>query len=93
MKEYLDTLMLLLSLTCTVYFEYFLQGGGQGESTLITERAIKVIHINSPDHGTSKAVLLKPLSLVKKKEQQVSLGFLGLKVRTQSIQGTDFTLI
>lgn len=94
MKEHLATLIMVsLPLTCTVHFEGFLQGGGQGEFALTTERASEVIHINSPDHGTSKTVILKPLSLVKEKGQQESLCFQGLRVRAQHISTTGLTLI
>lgn len=59
-----------LSLTCTLQAKNILQGVDQGELALVTECACEVIHVNGPDHGTSKIVLFKPLSLFKDRGHQ-----------------------
>ena len=65
-KEHLYTLGIpLLSLTCTLQAKGILQGIYQGELALVAESACEIIQVNGPDHGTSKVVLLKPLSLFK----------------------------
>lgn len=79
-KEHLSTLgILLLSLTCTLQPKGFLQGVDQGELALVAESACEVIKVNGPDHGTSKIILLKPLSLFKDRGHQRSFHFPGLR--------------
>jgi hypothetical protein len=53
------------SFTFSGYAKGFVQSRSQRKFSLITERASEVIKVNGPDHGTSKIVLLKPLSLFK----------------------------
>ena len=65
-KEHLYTLGIpLLSLTCTLQAKSILQGVDQGDLALVAESACEIIQVNGPDHGTTKVVLLKPLSLFK----------------------------
>lgn len=93
-KEHLSTLgILLLSLTCTLQSKGFLQGIDQGELALVAESAYEVIKVYGPDHGTSKIVLLKPLSLLKDRGQQRSFYFPGLRLGPQRGRGADLTLI
>lgn len=78
-KEHLYTLGIpLLSLTCTLQAKSILQGIYQGELALVAESACEIIQVNGPDHGTSKVVLLKPLSLFKNRGHQESFYFLRL---------------
>lgn len=68
----------MLLLTCAIQAKSILQGVDQGELALVAESACEVIQVNGPDHGTSKIVLLKPLSLLKDKRHQESFYFLRL---------------
>lgn len=78
-KEHLYNLGIsLLSLTCTLQAKRILQGVYQGEFALVAESACEIIQVNGPDHGTSKLVLLKPLSLFKGWGHQESFYFLRL---------------
>lgn len=71
--------ILLLSLTCTLQPKGVLQGVDQGELALVAESACEVIKVNGPDHGTSKIVLLKPLSLFEDRGHQKSFYFPELR--------------
>lgn len=78
--------ILLFSLTCTLLPNGFLQGVDQGELALVAERACEVIQVNGRDHGTSKIVLLKPLSLLKDRGCQRSFYFPGLRAGPAACQ-------
>ena len=65
-----------LSLTCILQAKSIFQGIYQGELALVAESACEIIQVNGPDHGSSKVVLLKPLSLFKDRGHQESFLFL-----------------
>ena len=51
------------------------QGQWLGGLFLVVESVNEVIQVNSPDHGTSETVLLKPLSLFNDRGYQESFSF------------------
>lgn len=78
-------------LTCALQAQGILQGGGQGEFALVAESAREVIQIDGPDHGTSKVVLLEPVSLWELEKSPMKFRHQGQLGAPRAINGNKVT--